>query len=109
VKLKLKDMGFLRIRVHMMQGCVSVGIIPKKACHQGKRVSSFLFFYPLIPSKYYGEKQKNMRWGILLFQTPYTGGQNIMVTYRLITLKTKQIILEALVQGRRNIDTSYMA
>jgi hypothetical protein len=86
VKLKLKDMGFLRIRVHTMQGCVRVGLIPKKAYHQGKRVSSFLLFYPVIPSKYYGEKQKYMRGagcafqknqnarqtGILLFQTPTT-------------------------------------
>jgi hypothetical protein len=44
-----------------MQGCVSVGMIPKKACHQGKRVSSFLFFYPMIPSNDYGEKQNNMK------------------------------------------------
>jgi len=29
-KLKLKYMGFIPIRVHMTQGCVSVGMIPIK-------------------------------------------------------------------------------
>jgi hypothetical protein len=86
VELKLKDMGFIQIRVHMIQGCVSVGMIPQKAYRQGKRFSSFLFFYPRIPSNCYGEKQNNMsgggcafqknqnarQRGSLLFQTPTT-------------------------------------
>ncbi len=49
----------------MMKGCVSVGHDTNRACGQGKRVSSFLFFYPMIPSKYDGEEQKiyEAGWG----------------------------------------------
>jgi hypothetical protein len=58
----------------------------------------------MILSKYYREKQKNMRWGgvhlkkqngrqrgILLFtHLPHSGEKKIMVTYLLITLKNNQ-------------------
>jgi hypothetical protein len=33
-KLKLEDMGFIRIRVHMMQGWLTVGLIPVKPAVQ---------------------------------------------------------------------------
>jgi hypothetical protein len=41
-KLKLKYMGFIPIRVHMKQGCVSVGIIPIK--HEVKEKASQALF-----------------------------------------------------------------
>ncbi len=73
-KLKLEDMGFIRIRVHMTQGWVSVGLIPVKPVVKENAVS-FLFFYPVIPSKYYGKKQRKIWKGggggaFQNFQTP---------------------------------------
>jgi len=73
----------------MMQGCASVGHDTNSACGEGKRVSSCLFFYPMIPCKYDGEeqniyegwlggrgvhfkKQSAQQRGILLSQTPTT-------------------------------------
>ncbi len=41
----------------MMQGCVSVGHDTNRACSQGSCVSSFLFYYPMIPCKYDGKEQ----------------------------------------------------
>jgi hypothetical protein len=48
-KLKLKDMGFIRIRVHMTQGWVSVGLIPVKSAIKENTVQaffSFMWWYP---------------------------------------------------------------
>jgi hypothetical protein len=41
-------------------GLSECGPDTSKTCGQGKRGSSFLFFYPLIPSKYYGKKQRKI-------------------------------------------------
>ncbi len=85
---------------------MSMGHDTNRACGQGKRVSSFLFFYPMIPSKYDGKKQNIYEggWGgdrvcisknrmpnrgafCFFKHLPHTGGKNIMVTYHLITIK----------------------
>jgi hypothetical protein len=46
VKLKLEDMGFIGIRVHMMQGCVRVGLIAIKPVVKEKLFHAFFSFIP---------------------------------------------------------------
>jgi len=56
-------------------GLSDCGADTSKACSQGKRGSSFLIFYPVIPSKYYWNKQRKIwrgcsRGAFQKFQTP---------------------------------------
>jgi hypothetical protein len=59
-KLKLEDMGFIRIRVHVTQVWVSVGLIPVKPAVKENVVQAFFSFIPWYPLEYYGEKQRKM-------------------------------------------------
>jgi len=42
---------------------VSVGLIPVKPVVKENMVQAFFSFYPMLPSKYYGKKQRKIRRG----------------------------------------------
>ncbi len=57
-KLKLEDMGFIRIRVHMTQGWVSVGRIPVKPAVKETTVQAFYSFIPWYPPSIMGKNRE---------------------------------------------------
>jgi len=101
-KLKLKDMGFITISVHMTQGCVSVGMIPIKPEVKENACQAFFSFIPWYPPSITGKNKIIWDRGVCIWRNrmaargtfcffthlPHSGGKNI--TYRLITLKNNQ-------------------
>ncbi len=73
-KLKLRDMRFIRIRVHVSQGWVSVGLIPVKPAVKENAVQAIYSFIPWYPPSIKGknrEKYAGVVVGILQnFETP---------------------------------------
>jgi hypothetical protein len=78
-------MGFIPIRVHMTQGCVSVGKIPIKPEVKENASQALFSFIPSYPPSITRKNKIYMRWqgvhfkkqngrqrGILLFRTPTT-------------------------------------
>ncbi len=60
-KLKLKDMRFIPIRVHMTQRCVSVGMIPIKPEVKENVCQAFFSLIPWYPPSITGQNKKQMR------------------------------------------------
>jgi hypothetical protein len=83
-KLKLKDMRFILIRVHMTQGCVSVDMIPIKPEVKENMSQAWFSFIPWYPPSITGKnekiwdggvhfkKQNGCQRGIVLFHTSAT-------------------------------------
>jgi hypothetical protein len=74
-----------------------VGLIPVKPVVKENMVQAFFSFYRILPSKYYGKKQRKIwrRGGHFknFKHLPNSGGKNTLVTFHLITLKnnSKQV------------------
>jgi hypothetical protein len=67
-KLKLNHMGFIPIRVHMKQGCVSVGIIPIKHEVKEKASQALFSFIPWYPASNTGKNKKLYEMGVCAFR-----------------------------------------
>jgi len=57
-KLKLQDMGFIPIRVHVTQVWVSVGLIPVKPAIKENVVQAFFYFIPWYPPSIMGKNRE---------------------------------------------------
>ncbi len=71
--IALSEIKAQRHGIYLNKGAHDAGLCEyghdtNKACGQGIRVSSFLFFYPVIPSKYHRGKQiiygRGWGWGV---------------------------------------------